>query len=133
MNRRFGVLRALACAGACLAGLAPAGTAIAYFDHYLAGTVVGTLTQKQLDVLTDVFRRTLEQGADGARVPFTLPPDTRERKVEGAFTPLRSRQDHGDRCRQLHSEFRRAGVSESWTGWYCKEKGGDWKSRKLAD
>lgn len=131
MSSRYRVLHALACVAACVAGLAPPGTAVAYFDHYLAGTIVGTLTKSQLEVLTGVFRKTLEQGADGVRVPFTLPPDTRQRQVEGAFTPLSTRQDRGDRCRQLHSEFRRAGESENWTGWYCREKNGDWKSRKL--
>ncbi|RDK07681.1 hypothetical protein [Cupriavidus lacunae] len=131
MNRRNRIVHALACVFACLAGPMSAGPAVAYFDHYLQGTVVGTLTQDQLAVLTDVFRKTLEQGADGVRVPFTLPPDARQRRVEGSFTPLRSRQDRGDRCRQLRSEFRRAGETEAWTGWYCKEKDGNWKSRKL--
>lgn len=131
MNGRNWIVHALACVFACLAGSMSAGPAVAYFDHYLGGTVVGTLTQDQLAVLTDVFRKTLEQGADGVRVPFTLPPDARQRRVEGSFTPLRSRQDRGDRCRQLRSEFRRAGETEAWTGWYCKEKDGNWKSRKL--
>lgn len=131
MNRRYRILHALACSAAMLAGAMPAGPAVAYFDHYLGGTIVGTLTQDQLTALTDVFRRTLEQGADGARMPFRLPPDTRERQVEGSFTALQSRRDHGDRCRQLRSEFRRAGETEAWTGWYCKEKDGNWRSRKL--
>ncbi|WP_042884950.1 hypothetical protein [Cupriavidus necator] len=131
MNRRYRVLRALACLAACIAGAMSSGPALAYFDHYLGGTIVGTLTPAQVTALTDVFRRTLEQGADGTRVAFRLPPDARERQVEGSFTPMHSRHDRGDRCRQLRSEFRRAGETEAWTGWYCKEKNGEWKSRKL--
>lgn len=130
MNRRDRTLHTLACVAACL-GSMPAAPALAYFDHYLAGTVVGTLTQDQLAVLTDVFHRTLEEGTDGMRMPFRLPPDARQRHVEGSFTPLRSLRDQGDPCRQLRSEFRRAGESEAWTGWYCKGKDGDWKSRKV--
>ncbi|WP_230625954.1 hypothetical protein [Cupriavidus necator] len=83
MKRRYWVLRALACLAACMAGAMSAGPAVAYFDHYLGGTIVGTLTPAQVTALTDVFRRTLEQGADRTRLAFRLPPDARKRPVEG--------------------------------------------------
>lgn len=119
-------------AAAGIAAAVSAWPAWGYFDHYLSGTIVGTLGQAQLNSAWDVFGKTMDQSADGASVAFSLPADQRHRAVEGSFTPLQTRTDRGDACRQVRSEFRRAGQSESWTGWYCKEQGG-WKSRKLPD
>ncbi|MGY8527458.1 hypothetical protein [Paracidovorax citrulli] len=123
--------RAIVSVAACIAAAGWPAPTLAFFDHYLSGTIVGTLSKEQSGALLGVFRETLEQAPDGTPVTFRLPADGGKRQVDGTFTPLRTLEDQGDRCRQLRSELRRTGESESWTGWYCKDKDGSWKSRKL--
>lgn len=115
--------------GLCAAALfGLAGPAHAYFDNFLSNTIVGTLNKDQVAELRTTFSKTLSESADGTRVPFQLAPDARGRTTDGAFTPLKTKDEKGQRCRKIRSEFRQQGRQpERWTAWYCQQPGGDWK------
>lgn len=120
------------CAGAALL-LALAAPAHGYFEHFLQGTIVGTLDKNQTAALMSTFGKTLSESPDGASVPFQLPADARGRTTEGTFTPLTTRTENGQRCRKIRSELSRAGKSERWLGWYCQQANGEWKKTLLKD
>lgn len=106
----------------------------AYFDHFLQGTIIGTLDKEQTAALTTTFSKTLSESDDGATVPFHLPASGRSKATDGTFTPLKTRMENDQRCRQIRSELRQQGrAAERWLGWYCQQKDGDWKKTMLKD
>ena len=53
--------------------------------------------------------------------------------VEASITPLRSKTNRGQSCRRLKAELTRGSSHDEWTGWFCKQADGRWKSRKVGD
>lgn len=121
--------------GLCTAALlAAAWPAHAYYDHFLSGTIIGTLGKDQTAELTTAFGKTMTESDDGKSVPFHLSPNAKGKATDGTFTPLKTRTENGLRCRKVRSELRQPGrQSERWTGWYCQQPDGEWKKTLLKD
>lgn len=117
----------------CAALLAPAAPALAYLDTFIHGTVIGNLSKKESDSLAKNVGKVLNDGTDGATANWTSPADGKRKPIEGQFTPLRSKTDKGQSCRQLKMQLKRTDVEDNWTGWFCKQSDGRWRSRKVAD
>lgn len=114
--------------------IATVGPAHAYFDHFLNATIVGTLGKAGTDELTTTFNRVMSESADGTTVPIKLPPNNAGKVTEGSITPLQTRTEANQRCRQVQTEFRQTGrPSERWKGWYCQQPDSSWKKTMLKD
>ncbi|KJK24338.1 hypothetical protein UB46_11180 [Burkholderiaceae bacterium 16] len=113
--------------------LAPAAPAFAYLDTFIHGTVIGTMSQKESAAFAQNVRNVLRNGADGAMVSWTAPPEGKRKPIEGQLTPLRSKTDKGQPCRQLKAQLKRGDQEDNWTGWFCKQSDGRWRSRPVAD
>jgi len=119
---------------AVAAALGTAAPAHAYFDHFLNGTIVGTLGKAGTDELTSTFGRVMNDSQDGTSVPIKLPPNDAGKVTEGTITPLKTRMESGQRCRQVRTELKQAGRQpERWRGWYCLQADGSWKKTLLKD
>ncbi|MGO4331619.1 RT0821/Lpp0805 family surface protein [Cupriavidus sp. 2TAF22] len=118
---------------ACAALLAPAAPALAYFDTFVNATVIGKMSQKESAALAKSVGEILNTGADGAVVPWNYPATSGRRAIEGSLTPLRSKTDQGQSCRLLRTQLKRDGLEDNWTGWFCKQSDGRWKSRKVSN
>ncbi|CAG9164498.1 hypothetical protein [Cupriavidus pampae] len=106
----------------------------AYFDHFLNQTIVGTLGKAGTDELVSTFGRVMSESEDGTTVPIKLPPNNAGKVTEGTITPLKTRTEAGQRCRQVQTEFRQEGrKSERWKGWYCQQPDLSWKKTMLKD
>lgn len=103
--------------------------AAAYFNHFLEGTILGTLSRSQSDAFARNFKRTLSEAPDNEAVPFHFPADKRHGAIDGTLRVLHSKAEHGQRCRQMRTEVHRGSQKERWTGWWCKQENGDWKRR----
>lgn len=121
--------------GLCAAAmLGVAWPALAYFDNFLTGTIIGTLGKDQTAELKSTFGKTLSESDDGNSVPFHLPASGKSKATDGTFTPLKTRTENGQRCRQVRSDLRQQGRQpERWVGWYCQQPDGDWKKTLLKD
>ncbi|EHP38084.1 hypothetical protein OR16_39009 [Cupriavidus basilensis OR16] len=117
----------------CAALLAPAAPAFAYLDTFIHGTVIGTMSQKESASLVQSVGKVLNEGTDGTMASWTSPAESKRKPIEGQLTPLRSKTDKGQACRQLKMELKRADQEDNWTGWFCKQNDGRWRSRKVAD
>ncbi|MDR3383498.1 RT0821/Lpp0805 family surface protein [Cupriavidus basilensis] len=129
MSLRLFLRRALLCA----VTLVPAAPALAYFDSFIHGTVIGSMSQKEAAALYKTVSKTLDDGADGAVVPWTYPASGKRKPIEGNLTPMNGKTDKGQSCRQLKLQLKRADQEDNWTGWFCKQGDGRWRSRKLSD
>lgn len=121
--------------GLCAAAwLLAAWPAHAYFDHFLNGTIVGTLNKDQMGELVTTFGKTMNDSPDGEAVPFKLSPNAKGVVTEGTIKPVKTRDEAGKRCRQVQSELKQAGRQpERWKGWYCQQGDGSWKKTMLKD
>ncbi|MCA3187682.1 hypothetical protein [Cupriavidus sp.] len=124
--------------GLCAAALlAVAWPAQAYFDHFLNGTIVGTLDKDQATELRTAFGKAMTDADDGASVPFHLDASTSNAKskaTDGTFTPLKTRTENGQRCRKVRSELKQPGRQpERWTGWYCQQPDSTWKKTMIKE
>ncbi|MDW3682653.1 hypothetical protein RA280_13045 [Cupriavidus sp. CV2] len=117
----------------CAALLAPAVPAFAYFDTFIHGTVIGTMSQKESASLVQSVGKVLNDGTDGTVASWTSPAQGKRKPIEGQLTPLRSKTDKGQSCRQLKLQLTRADQEDNWTGWFCKQSDGHWRSRKVAE
>ena len=117
-------------AGALLFGAAPAQ---AYFDNYLSGTIIGTLNEKEGASLAKSVRTALNDTADGQSVAWTYPAAARRQQIDGTITPIESKTDKGQPCRRLKSDLKRGSAEEHWSGWFCKQSNGQWKSRHVGE
>lgn len=114
--------------------LGTAWPAQAYFDHFLNGTIIGTLDKDQTAELISAFGKAMSESDDGKSTPFHLPPNAKGRATDGTFTPLKTRTENDQRCRKVRSELRQPGRQpERWTGWYCQQPDGEWKKTMLKD
>jgi len=128
MSRRL-VVNLRVCAGLALCAMA--WPAQAYFDHFLNNTIVGRLSRPQTETLADIYRKALSEKDDGSSTPFELPADKDAKAAEGSMTLIKTTQKGDQRCRQVKSEFRQAGKSEKWTGWYRRKGDGDWRRTQM--
>ncbi|WP_458765635.1 hypothetical protein [Cupriavidus basilensis] len=117
----------------CAALLAPAAPAFAYLDTFVHGMVIGNMSQKESASLAQSVSKVLNDGTDGTMASWTSPAEARRKPIEGQLTPLRSKTDKGQSCRQLKMQLRRADQEDNWTGWFCKQSDGRWRSRQVAD
>lgn len=130
MSRRLAVnLRACVCLAMC----AVAWPAQAYFDHFLNNTIVGRLSRPQTVTLAAIYRTALSEKDDGSTTPFQLEADKDAKAAEGSMTLVKTTQKGDQRCRQVKSEFRQAGKTEKWTGWYCRKGDGDWRRTQMKE
>lgn len=107
---------------------APAGAA---FDHFLASTIVGTMTQAEARSFAAAVDKVLRKRPDGAALQWQAPQTPRHPATEAVITPLQTKQDRGQPCRQIRSELRRASNEEQWTGWFCKQIDDRWRARTV--
>lgn len=105
----------------------------AYVDHYLSGTIVGTMAQSEARSFAAAVNRVLTASPDGAVKPWSVPASRRRPAIRATITVLESRRDAGQPCRRLRSELRRASNEERWTGWFCRHGDGRWKARIIED
>lgn len=122
-----------------LAGLLPtlmlgvSAPALAYFDNYLSGSIIGTLNQKEAAALQQVVRKALVDTADDTAVEWHYPAEGRRQAIDGTITPVQSKTDKGQSCRRLKSDLKRGSASEAWSGWFCKQSNGQWKARQVSN
>lgn len=106
----------------------PAGAA---FDHFLASTIVGTMTQAEARSFAAAVDKVLRKRADGDALRWQAPETPRHPATEAVITPLQTKQDRGQPCRQIRSELRRASNEEQWTGWFCRQIDDRWRARAV--
>ncbi len=113
--------------------LAVAAPAQAYFDNYLSGTIIGKLNKDEAASFAKSIGKALNDTADGQSISWEFPASGKRLPVEGTLTPLTSKTDQGQSCRRLKTDLKRGTAEEHWSGWFCKQKDGQWKSRQVAD
>ncbi|WER48269.1 RT0821/Lpp0805 family surface protein [Cupriavidus sp. WKF15] len=113
--------------------LAVAAPAQAYFDNYLSGTIIGKLSKDEAASLSKSIGKALNDTADGQSISWQFPATGKRLPVEGTLTPVTSKTDRGQSCRRLKTDLKRGTAEEHWSGWFCKQKDGQWKSRQVAE
>lgn len=126
---RLAVAASLGCA-LLLGTMQPA---FAYFETYLSGSIVGTLTQKEAASLKSSVRTALNSTEDNKVVEWHYPAENRRQAVDGTITPVATKTDNGQTCRRLKSDLKRGSATEAWSGWFCKQSNGTWKARHVAE
>lgn len=118
---------------AAAAALSPVttGAALAAYDHYLTSTIVGTMTQAEARSFAGAVDKALRSTEDGEEMHWRAPATPRHAVTNATITPLQTKRDHGQPCRQLRSELKRASNEESWTGWFCQQIDGRWRARAV--
>lgn len=106
------------------------GNASAYVDHFLHGTILGTLSRSQADTFIRTFKEVLSDTPDGGKVSLQIPADGRRAAIEGSLTLQRTKVENGERCRQMRTEVKRGSQKEGWVGWFCKQANGEWKAKR---
>ncbi|MDF3837218.1 RT0821/Lpp0805 family surface protein [Cupriavidus basilensis] len=129
MTPRFKLRHALA----CTVLLGSATSALAYFDHFLSGTIIGTMSQKEAASYAQTVKKAITATPEGETLQWTFAAAGRRQQIDATVTPVRSKTDQGQSCRQLKTELKRGSDQENWSGWFCKQSDGQWKSRKVAD
>ncbi|WP_223819631.1 hypothetical protein [Cupriavidus cauae] len=127
----FALARALARALVFALALCAAAPTWAYVDHYLASTIVGTMTQSEARAFASAVNRALNTTEDGTPVSWRTQATPRRPATYARITPLQSKTDHGQPCRQIRSELQRSSNEESWTGWFCRQPDGRWRARAV--
>ena len=107
--------------------------AFAYFENYLSGSIIGTLTQKEAASLQKSVRQALVDTEDNKAVEWHYPAEGRRQAVDGTITPVATKTDKGQTCRQLKSDLKRGSATEAWSGWFCKQSNGTWKARHVGE
>jgi len=110
--------------------LAAVGPAFGYFDHFLNGTIVGTLSREQSATLVRTFMTALSEADDGSTVPLSLPAQGTGKATNVAITLLKTTTTGSQRCRKIHTELKQGSQKEGWTGWYCRQGNGEWKKKQ---
>jgi len=113
--------------------IALSAPALAYFDNYLTSTIVGTMNKKESTSFMQTLGKTLNEAPDGQAASWTYPAEGKRQQLDGTLTPLVTRTDAGQKCRRLKTELKRGTAEEHWTGWFCKQPDGQWKSRQVKD
>jgi len=113
--------------------VAASPSAFAYFENYLSGSIIGTLTQKEAASLQKSVRTALVDTEDNKAVEWHYPAENRRQAVDGTISPVETRTDKGQTCRRLKSELKRGSATEAWSGWFCKQSNGTWKARHVGE
>ena len=124
---------ALAASVGCALFIGAAQPALAYFDNYLSGSIVGTLSKKEAASLQQAVRKALNDTEDNKAVEWHYPAEGRRQAIDGTISPIATKTDKGQSCRRLKSELQRGSATEAWSGWFCKQSDGAWKARQVAD
>lgn len=112
---------------------AVAAPAQAYFDNYLSGTIIGKMNNDEATSFAKSVRKALNDTADGQSIAWEFPASGKRLPVQGTLTPVTSKTDQGQSCRRLKTDLKRGTAEEHWSGWFCKQKDGKWKSRQVAE
>jgi len=123
----------LTCALGATMMFAVATPARAYFDNYLSGTIIGTMSKEEAASFAKSLRQALNDSADGQKVEWSFPAAGKRQAVDGTIEPVASKTDQGQSCRQIKTDLKRGSAEEHWRGWFCKQSNGQWKSRQVAD
>jgi surface antigen len=120
-------------AGAALVAALALGAhpAHAYLDNYLSNTIVGSMTPAEARAFSQAAGKALADTADGEAMDWTAPAQGNREPVRANIRALESKTDQGQPCRRMRTELRRGTSEEHWTGWFCKQSDGQWKSRKV--
>jgi len=105
----------------------------AYFDNYLSGTIIGKLNKDEAASFAKSIGKALNDTADGQSITWEFPANGKRLPVDGTLTPVTSKTDQGQSCRRLKTDLKRGTAEEHWSGWFCKQKDGQWKSRQVAE
>ncbi|EKZ96178.1 RT0821/Lpp0805 family surface protein [Cupriavidus metallidurans] len=124
---------AIAATAGCALLLGASQPALAYFDNYLSGSIVGTLNKKEVASLQQTVRKALNDTEDNQVVEWHYPGEGRRQAVDGTVSPIATKTDKGQSCRRLKSELKRGSATEAWSGWFCKQSNGTWKARQVQD
>ena len=133
MSDRRTIRLALAASLGCALFVGAAQPAFAYFQTYLSGSIVGTLTQKEAASLQKSVGKALNDTEDNKVVEWHYPAEGRRQAVDGTISPIATKTDGGQTCRRLKSELQRGSATEAWSGWFCKQSNGTWKARHVND
>lgn len=112
-------------------GILSHSPAIAYFDHYMTGTVAGSLSQTEAESFTTAFREMLASVPDGEQRLWRMPARAGQAEVVATIRMTRTVTDQGQKCRQVRTSMERGSNKDQWTGWHCQQSNGEWKSRKV--
>ncbi|PLP99753.1 RT0821/Lpp0805 family surface protein [Cupriavidus pauculus] len=124
---------ALAASLGCALLLGTAQPAFAYFQTYLSGSIIGTLTKKEAASLQQSVGKALNDTEDNQVVEWHYPAENRRQAVDGTISPIATKTDQGQKCRRLKSDLKRGSATEAWSGWFCKQSNGTWKARHVED
>ncbi|UBM08088.1 RT0821/Lpp0805 family surface protein [Cupriavidus metallidurans] len=124
---------AIAATAGCALLLGASQPALAYFDNYLSGSIVGTLNKKEVASLQQTVRKALNETEDNQVVEWHFPGEGRRQAVDGTVSPIATKTDKGQSCRRLKSELKRGSATEAWSGWFCRQSNGTWKARQVQD
>ncbi|MBY4947905.1 hypothetical protein K6V92_14900 [Cupriavidus respiraculi] len=103
----------------------------AFLRNYMRNTVVGSMTVAEANAFSEAAGKALADTADGDTMEWTSPNPGRRDPIHATITALESRTDRGQPCRRMTTELRRGTSEERWTGWFCKQADGEWKSRRV--
>ncbi len=117
----------------CALLLGSAQPAFAYFQNYLSGSIIGTLTQKEAASLQKSVGKALNDTEDNKVVEWHYPAEGRRQAVDGTISPIATKTDKGQNCRRLKSDLKRGSATEAWSGWFCKQSNGTWKARHVEE
>lgn len=103
----------------------------AYLQNYMTNTVVGSMTEAEAKSFSQAAGKALADTADGDTMEWTSPTQGKGEPVHATIKALESKTDQGQPCRKMTTELKRGTSEERWTGWFCKQANGHWKSRKV--
>jgi len=123
--------RALAAATLASLPLLCSRPALAYFDTFVNNTVMGSMNQAESAAFAKAMRQVLDEGQDGTPAPWSVGASKGRAAITGSITPVRTKTDQGQQCRQIRTELERGTNHDQWSNWFCKQPDGRWRSRKV--
>ena len=117
---------------ACLLPLTVASPAFAYFDNFIHNTVVGSMNKAEAASFAKAVLKVLTDGEDGAPSAGAPPRAVAARPSRPASRRCVRRPTRPVVPPPL-AELTRGSSHDEWTGWFCKQADGRWKSRKVGD
>ncbi|WP_171514509.1 RT0821/Lpp0805 family surface protein [Cupriavidus necator] len=90
------------------------------------------MNKAEKDELLRAINTLLDNGKDRTAAPWNYPAKGSRKEIKGTLTPLKTKTDQGQSCRQLNVRLQRAQQSGNWTGWFCKQSDGRWLSRSVS-
>jgi surface antigen len=109
--------------------LAAAGAALAQPYSVLGGAPISLMTEKDIALYQEALSKALDQGKNGEVSRWS----NAESGASGTIEPKRDFTRGDKKCRDLFTETKAKGRSESGTWAFCREPGGAWKFSPGAD